>query len=131
MEIHEIVAENRLRFASQLNEMSEELVNLAKEADKNRTAVYPHLINKSFSSFTSLLRPVQGTCKPLRTCIAGFRNHYRKEQSASRYYEGRTCSYFASEGDRTDQARPISYAGQRDGCGSQSCGEGWTVVKRK
>ena len=67
MKIHEIVAENRLRFASRLNEMSEELANLAKEVDKNRKAVYPHLINKSFPSFTSLLRPVQGTCNQLRT----------------------------------------------------------------
>ncbi|KAH9987508.1 GTPase activating protein [Russula vinacea] len=38
MKIHEIVAENRLRFASRLNEMSEELANLAKEVDKNRKA---------------------------------------------------------------------------------------------
>ncbi|KAI9440763.1 RhoGAP-domain-containing protein [Lactarius indigo] len=36
MKIHEIIAENRLRFASRLNEMSEELANLAKEVDKNR-----------------------------------------------------------------------------------------------
>ncbi|KAI0294306.1 RhoGAP-domain-containing protein [Multifurca ochricompacta] len=38
MKIHEIIAENRLRFASRLNEMSEELANLAKEVDKNRKA---------------------------------------------------------------------------------------------
>jgi hypothetical protein len=43
MKIHEIIAENRLRFASRLNEMSEELANLAKEVDKNRKAVY-HLL---------------------------------------------------------------------------------------
>ncbi|KAI0251408.1 hypothetical protein BJV78DRAFT_1211324 [Lactifluus subvellereus] len=36
MKIHEIIAENRLRFASRLNEMSEELASLAKEVDKNR-----------------------------------------------------------------------------------------------
>ena len=67
MKIHEIVAENRLSFASRLNEMSEELANLAKEVDKTRKVVYPYLINKSFSSFTSLLYPVQETCNPLRT----------------------------------------------------------------
>ena len=39
LKIHEILAENRLRFASRLNEMSEELANLAKEVDKNRKAV--------------------------------------------------------------------------------------------
>ncbi|KAI0272746.1 GTPase activating protein [Gloeopeniophorella convolvens] len=38
MKIHEIIAENRLRFALRLNEMSEELGNLAKEVDKNRKA---------------------------------------------------------------------------------------------
>ncbi|ETW79293.1 hypothetical protein HETIRDRAFT_323566 [Heterobasidion irregulare TC 32-1] len=36
MKIHEIMAENRIRFAQRLNEMSEELANLAKEVDKNR-----------------------------------------------------------------------------------------------
>jgi len=42
MKIHEIIAENRLRFASRLNEMSEELANLAKEVDKNRKVVCHH-----------------------------------------------------------------------------------------
>ncbi|KAL4252043.1 GTPase activating protein [Abortiporus biennis] len=36
MKVHENVAENRLRFAHRLNEMSEELATLAKEVDKNR-----------------------------------------------------------------------------------------------
>ncbi|KAG6827153.1 hypothetical protein H0H92_013004 [Tricholoma furcatifolium] len=36
MRIHELMAENRLRFAQRLNEMSEELSNLTKEVDKNR-----------------------------------------------------------------------------------------------
>ncbi|KAI0048722.1 RhoGAP-domain-containing protein [Auriscalpium vulgare] len=36
MKIHEIMADNRIRFAQRLNEMSEELANLAKEVDKNR-----------------------------------------------------------------------------------------------
>lgn len=47
MKIHEAMAENRLRFAQRLNEMSEELATIVKEVDKNRkqvrvaTAVYP------------------------------------------------------------------------------------------
>ncbi|EJU03697.1 RhoGAP-domain-containing protein [Dacryopinax primogenitus] len=36
MRIHEILAENRIRFAMRLNEMSDELLNLAKEVEKNR-----------------------------------------------------------------------------------------------
>ncbi|KAF9054607.1 GTPase activating protein [Panaeolus papilionaceus] len=36
MRIHETMAENRLRFAQRLNEMSDELNTLAKEVDKNR-----------------------------------------------------------------------------------------------
>ncbi|KDR67998.1 hypothetical protein GALMADRAFT_257554 [Galerina marginata CBS 339.88] len=36
MRIHEAMAENRLRFAQRLNEMSEELATLVKEVDKNR-----------------------------------------------------------------------------------------------
>ncbi|KAJ3502834.1 hypothetical protein NLJ89_g8709 [Agrocybe chaxingu] len=36
MKIHEMMAENRLRFAQRLNEMSDELSNLVKEVDKNR-----------------------------------------------------------------------------------------------
>ena len=47
MKIHEAMAENRLRFAQRLNEMSEELATIVKEVDKNRkqvrltTAVHP------------------------------------------------------------------------------------------
>ncbi|EIW79048.1 RhoGAP-domain-containing protein [Coniophora puteana RWD-64-598 SS2] len=36
MKTHEVMAENRIRFAHRLNEMSEELAQLAKEVDKNR-----------------------------------------------------------------------------------------------
>ncbi|THH27126.1 hypothetical protein EUX98_g7071 [Antrodiella citrinella] len=36
LKTHETVAENRIRFAQRLNEMSEELATLAKEVDKNR-----------------------------------------------------------------------------------------------
>lgn len=39
MKIHEVMAENRIRFAQRLNEMSEDLANLAKEVDKNRKQV--------------------------------------------------------------------------------------------
>lgn len=39
MRIHEVMAENRLKFAQRLNEMSDELTNLAKEVDKNRKQV--------------------------------------------------------------------------------------------
>ena len=67
MKIHDILAENRLRFASRLNEMSEELANLAKEVDKNRKVVYTRLIHNPFSSFTIMSRPDQGTCNPVRT----------------------------------------------------------------
>jgi Rho GTPase-activating protein RGD1 len=48
MKIHDIIAENRLRFASRLNEMSEELATLAKEVDKNRKAVYRPIVYKVF-----------------------------------------------------------------------------------
>ncbi|KIJ65168.1 hypothetical protein HYDPIDRAFT_111063 [Hydnomerulius pinastri MD-312] len=36
MKVHEAMAENRIRFAQRLNEMSDELASLAKEVDKNR-----------------------------------------------------------------------------------------------
>lgn len=36
MKIHDVMAENRIRFAQRLNEMSDELASLAKEVDKNR-----------------------------------------------------------------------------------------------
>ena len=39
MRTHEVMAENRIKFAARLNEMSEELTNLAKEVDKNRKTV--------------------------------------------------------------------------------------------
>lgn len=39
MRVHEMMAENRLRFAQRLNEMSDELATLVKEVDKNRKQV--------------------------------------------------------------------------------------------
>ena len=39
MKLHEVMADNRLRFAQRLNEMSDELASLAKEVDKNRKQV--------------------------------------------------------------------------------------------
>lgn len=39
MRIHESMAENRIRFAQRLNEMSEELTMLVKEVDKSRKQV--------------------------------------------------------------------------------------------
>lgn len=39
MKMHETMAENRIRFAQRLNEMSEELNNLSKEVDKTRKSV--------------------------------------------------------------------------------------------
>ena len=39
MKTHETMAENRIRFAQRLNEMSEELNNLSKEVEKTRKQV--------------------------------------------------------------------------------------------
>lgn len=39
MRTHELMADSRMRFATRLNEMSEELNNLVKEVDKNRKVV--------------------------------------------------------------------------------------------
>lgn len=39
LEVHETLAQNRSRFAARLNEMSEELVNLAKEGERLRKLV--------------------------------------------------------------------------------------------
>lgn len=39
MKVHEIIAENRIRFAQRLNEMSEDLLTLSKEVEKNRKQV--------------------------------------------------------------------------------------------
>jgi len=39
MKLHEAMADNRIRFAQRLNEMSDELASLAKEVDKNRKQV--------------------------------------------------------------------------------------------
>ncbi|KAI0675918.1 GTPase activating protein [Trametes maxima] len=38
MRTHEVMADNRIKFAARLNEMSEELSNLAKEVEKSRKA---------------------------------------------------------------------------------------------
>lgn len=39
MKLHDTMAENRIRFAQRLNEMSDDLATLAKEVDKNRKQV--------------------------------------------------------------------------------------------
>jgi hypothetical protein len=39
MKIHEIMAENRIKFSQRLNEMSEELASLVREVEKNRKHV--------------------------------------------------------------------------------------------
>ena len=39
MKIHEIIGENRVKFAARLLEMSEELTLLTKEVEKNRKGV--------------------------------------------------------------------------------------------
>lgn len=39
MRIHDIMGDNRVRFAQKLNEMSDELSNLVKEVDKTRKQV--------------------------------------------------------------------------------------------
>lgn len=44
MRVHELMAENRLRFSQRLNEMSDELAVLAKEVDKNRKQVRGYVI---------------------------------------------------------------------------------------
>ena len=44
LKVHEVLAENRIRFAQRLNEMSEDLANLAKEVDKNRKQVSPQYL---------------------------------------------------------------------------------------
>jgi len=39
LKIHEIMSENRIKFAQRLNEMADDLATLAKEVDKNRKQV--------------------------------------------------------------------------------------------
>lgn len=39
MKTHDVMGENRIRFAQKLNEMSDELANLVKEVDKTRKQV--------------------------------------------------------------------------------------------
>jgi len=67
MRIHEIMGENRARFAQRLNEMSEDLANIAKEVDKTR---------KTVRGWTSLIQTPadhiieQGVVDPIRACSA-------------------------------------------------------------
>ena len=39
MKIHEIIGDNRIKFAAKLNEMSDDLNMLVKEVEKNRKGV--------------------------------------------------------------------------------------------
>lgn len=51
MRIHEVIAENRFRFAQRLSDISEELVTLAKHVDKGRKEV----CQASLTCFHSLI----------------------------------------------------------------------------
>jgi len=54
MRIHDIMGENRIRFAQKLNEMSDELSNLVKEVEKTRKQVKTI---ESYSTSTHRLNP--------------------------------------------------------------------------
>lgn len=63
MKLHEVMADNRIRFAQRLNEMSDELASLAKEVDKNRKQVcFPR---PSHQEHASDLNIDQGVGKPV------------------------------------------------------------------
>lgn len=85
MKTHETVAENRIRFAQRLNEMSEELVTLSKEVDKNRKQVR-HC--SEFLMETPLMTSLidQGAREPIRTGPWGSRNYHGQVQNQSRHY---------------------------------------------
>jgi hypothetical protein len=64
MKLHDIMGENRIRFAQKLNEMSDELSNLVKEVEKSRKQVhtiesYMTLIHLSTQNPSS---PDEGPC---------------------------------------------------------------------
>lgn len=73
MRLHEIMAENRIRFAQRLNEMSEELASLSKEVDKNRKQVCLYM-SQLLVLQCSLHAVDQGASEPIRACTAGGRN---------------------------------------------------------
>lgn len=76
MKIHEVMADNRIRFAQRLNEMSEELANLAKEVDKNRKSVRP---SPHPHPFPSLPTPFSHPTDPSH--IPRTRTSYRRKSS--------------------------------------------------
>ena len=64
MKLHEVMADNRIRFAQRLNEMSDELASLAKEVDKNRKQVCSQEPHPS-KEHASDLHVDEGVGKPL------------------------------------------------------------------
>ena len=71
MRIHETMAENRLRFAQRLNEMSDELANLSKEVEKNRKQVCWRCVRHGFPFRDSNFSPDQGSSNTIRASLAG------------------------------------------------------------
>jgi hypothetical protein len=78
MKLHDIMAENRLRFAQRLNEMSEELANLNKEVEKNKKQVRMLCQTPYSPRLKCSLDERPGY--PLRAKSSGFRIDYRKSK---------------------------------------------------
>jgi len=70
MRLHEVMAENRIRFAQRLNEMSEELASLSKEVDKNRKQVCLYMSRLSVLQ-CSLHTTDQGPSESIRALTTG------------------------------------------------------------
>ena len=85
MKIHDVMAENRVRFAQKLNEMSDELSNLVKEVEKTRKQVE---ITESYSTRVHdhaqhlPLSLDKGPCHTIRARSPGVRVYGRKNQGS-------------------------------------------------
>ncbi len=75
-----MMADNRLRFALRLNEMSDELATLAKEVEKNRKQVRVVLTHSIPYVY---MCTDEGRSHAVRACLAGVRERNREEQKSS------------------------------------------------
>jgi hypothetical protein len=133
MKVHEVMADNRMRFASTLNEMSEDLNNLAKEVDKTRKQASTSRVLFRNRSLMFDSTPDQRTAHAFRAPAHGCGHYVRKVQTASRHHQRGTGTHPRRQGGRVDEGcTNVTARREPQAHGAhKGRGEGWAAVERQ
>jgi len=132
MKIHDVLAENRIRFAQKLNEMSDELSNLVKGVEKIRKQVETagSYLTWTTSAELGALPPLdKGSCYKIRACPPRIRVYGRENQDSIRSHGGGAGTSAHPEGGRVIQGywRAVAWRRWWQACDRE--GRRRTVIK--